>query len=63
MDSYQRMTDGFSKTVSRTGWQVVPYAWMPNPIHLFGMPIGISGQSVFSKKDPKRSWLWTKRLL
>lgn len=32
---YQRMTDGLAKTVSRTGWQVFAYAWMPNHIHLF----------------------------
>ena len=32
---YQRMTDGLAKTVSRTGWQVLAYVWMPNHIHLF----------------------------
>ena len=32
---YQRMTDGLAKTVSRTGWQVFAYVWMPNHIHLF----------------------------
>ena len=30
-----RMTDGLAKTVSRTGWQVLAYVWMPNHIHLF----------------------------
>ncbi len=32
---YQRMTDGLATTVSRTGWQVLAYVWMPNHIHLF----------------------------
>lgn len=32
---YQRMTDGLANTVSRTGWQVLAYVWMPNHIHLF----------------------------
>ena len=32
---YQRMTDGLAKTVSRTGWQVFAFVWMPNHIHLF----------------------------
>ena len=34
-DDYLRMTDGLAKTVSRTGWQVLAYVWMPNHIHLF----------------------------
>ena len=32
---YQRMTDGLAMTVSRTGWQVLAFVWMPNHIHLF----------------------------
>ena len=32
---YQRMTDGLAKTVTRPGWQVFAYVWMPNHIHRF----------------------------
>ena len=34
-DDYQRMLDGLEKTVSRTGWEVFAFVWMPNHIHLF----------------------------
>ena len=34
-DDYQQMTDGLAKTVSRTGWQVLAYVWIPNHIHHF----------------------------
>lgn len=62
---YQRMTNGLDKTVSRTGWQVFAYVWMPNHIHLFvrtpkpnlsrGMQYLLSGYSNWYAKRHQQS--------
>ena len=62
---YQRMTDGLSQAVARTGWNVLAYVWMPNHIHLFvrtpqpnlskGMQYLLSGYANWYAKRHERS--------
>ncbi len=62
---YQRMNDGLSQSVARTGWDILAYVWMPNHIHLFvrtpqpnlskGMQYLLSGYANWYAKRHERS--------